>query len=137
MSFNMNQNQNQSAIRLTPEQEAEVAQMNSVSEIQTAMRRFALEQRLVEPDLDGVLREVERPQIPANAPHVKSLVVDGTKYLIEGKNAAEVAAAELNLLRSLFGGKAAPTEEQPRDAATGQFVASTDDPRRRRARPVR
>ena len=67
------------AIKLTPEQEDAVSKMNSVSEIQQAMRQFALQQCLVEPDLDGVLHEAARPNIPANIPHAKSLTVDGVK----------------------------------------------------------
>jgi hypothetical protein len=127
-------NNETSAIKLNSEQERAVSEMTSVSEIQQYMRRLSVEQGLAENDGFGGLRETERPTIPANAPHVKSLVVDGTKYLIEGANPAEVAAAELNLLRSLFGGKAAPidgaaaTAQPDRDAVTGRYVASTDDP---------
>src|ERR1700722_233408 len=128
MAYNMSTGD--SAIKLTAQQEAEVAQMNSVSEIQEAMRRFALEQRLVEPDPfdHSILHEVERPNIPTNTPHVRVLEVNGKKITLQADSEDALTKLELAKMREIFGAQpAAVQEEQPRDES-GRFAVRTDDP---------
>src|SRR5258707_10035325 len=101
MAFNMSQGD--SAIKLSAAQEAEVAKMNSVSEIQEAMRRFALEQNLLVPDAfdHSILHEVERPNIPARTRQAKVLTINGQKHIIEADSPDGLVKAELAKMREL------------------------------------
>ena len=112
-----------SAWRLTPQQEAEVAKMNSVSEIQMAMERFAREQGLYGGDpMDATLRrELPRPNVPANTPTAKVININGIKHFIQGATEDELVKNELAVMREIFGSAPAATQQQQRDE-NGRFV---------------
>jgi hypothetical protein len=132
MSHSMNDPASGSAIKLNAQQEAEIAQMNSVSEIQAYLHQVALDQRLVVRDNDPYyLQPVEAGSLAAAKSFAKVLVIGDQKHILECDSQDALVRAELDLMRELFGGTASATtttQEQPRDETTGKFVPRTDDP---------
>jgi hypothetical protein len=66
-----------------------------------------------------------KPVVPAAQERVsKTIVVNGVKHLIESENGEQgLAHAELELMRKLFSGAAAPATSEPARDASGRFVA--------------
>jgi hypothetical protein len=122
---------NDSAIKVAPGSELEraIAGAGSVSEIQTLLHDAARAQKLVEPDpfdTDGKnwfgFRPVEPGSVAAAKGFAKTLVIDGTKHVVEGATEAELVSNELALMRQLFAGAPAATTDAARDER-GRFVA--------------
>lgn len=118
----------QSAIRLTPEQEDQVRNL-PFEEVKVYMAELALQQGLVV--RDQVAPEVLIPtSLAENAPQrlAKTVVVNGQKHFVEGATEVELARAENDLYRKLVQESPQQTSrtEQPRDVTTGRFVERTD-----------
>lgn len=120
-----------SPIKVDAELEKRILSSNSTSEIIALMHDEMLQQGLVRPDgYDPLgnnwttMHEVVQPVVSANTPLAKSIIVDGVKHVIEGATEAELVAAELALMRSLFSKPI--TNEQPR-GQDGKFVAAREE----------
>jgi hypothetical protein len=111
------------AIKLTPQQEAEVAQLPSTAEIIRYMHERQIEQGLIKPDnFDArgenyyAFQAVDQPQAKSVA---KSVTVNGVKYIIEGATEDELVSNELALMKKLFG---QPSGTEPQRDSAGRFV---------------
>jgi hypothetical protein len=119
----------ESAIKVAPGSELEqaIAGATNVSEIQALLHAAAVDQKLVQPDpfdRDGKDYFRYKPVTPGTAAaakgFAKTLLIDGTKHIVEGATESELQSNELALMRSLFSTPAATG--QVRDAS-GRFVA--------------
>ena len=119
-----------SAIKATPSVEAEINAAQSVSQISEILHRAALDQKLYEPDpydRDGkdwsTMRIVPQPaqQAAQTAALSKTITVNGITYALTG-TAEDLTRLETELYRAALQTKTAPSQEQPRDAASGRFV---------------
>lgn len=132
-----------SAIKVSSELEKQISETGSMGELLDALHQAALDQRLVVPDAfdNSVLLEVERPAIPANAPHARVVVVNGVKHVLEARTEQELNEREIALYREQQSGEhAAHFRPQPphsaapaRDPNTGKFVSSQDSDTQQRA----
>jgi len=120
-----------SAIKATPSVEAEINAAQSVSQISEILHRAALDQKLYEPDpydRDGkdwsTMRIVPQPaqQAAQTAALSKTITVNGITYALTG-TAEDLTRLETELYRAALQTKTAPSQEQPRDAASGRFAA--------------
>ncbi len=117
----------QSALKLTPDQEKAISEMKSSTEISAYLMDQMVEQGLAAREWDPtILRPIEQKPVGLT----KSITVNGVRHVVEGKNEQELLANENAILHAAFSQPAAAAAavrqpaaavEQPRDAA-GRFV---------------
>jgi hypothetical protein len=123
-----------SAIKVTPSLEQEIAGASSNSEIQAILHRAAIDQKIVEPDpFDPrgenwfTMRPVAPGSVSAAKGFAKVVRLNGEVHSLIGTDEADLTRQETELYRAVLASPAATTQEesQPRNER-GQFI--THDP---------
>jgi hypothetical protein len=117
-----------SAIKVTPSLEQEIARASSNSEILAVLHRAAIDQKIVEPDpFDDRGDDWGRMHIvePGSSPrgYATTVTIDGIKHVLGAASEQELLAKETNLYRqALAGSTNTPAgTEQARDT-NGRFI---------------
>jgi hypothetical protein len=113
---------NESPIKLTAEQEAEVKTMTSVEQITQYMRDAAVAQNLVRP-YDAAHPDL-LVDVPQKARITKTIELDGTTYEFSGEDDAAVTRLQLEFMRGRNPQATQPTTPEKPRGADGKFVAA-------------